>query len=68
MSPRWNVPPEPTYHTWSDASNTFATVRIWEEEEFAYRDATLYIPNYDARDDLCALHSQLFIVLRVRYL
>ena len=59
---------EPTYHTWSDATHTFATIRIWDELEFAYHDVVRYIPGHDASAELRALHSPLFLVLRIRYL
>lgn len=58
---------EPTYHTWSGASHTWATVRVWDEAAWRYRDTVEHVLGRDAWDDYRRLHSLLHIVERVSY-
>lgn len=59
---------DPEFHTWSNAVNTFATIRIWDEAAWEYREVTEMVVGRDAAAEYRKLHSLMFIVLRIRYL
>lgn len=58
---------DPTYHTWSGAVNTYATVLVWDEARFAYYEVVDHVLGRDATNDYRRLHSPLYIVKRISY-
>lgn len=56
------------YHTWSGASNTYATVLVWNEARFAYDELVDCVIGRDAAEDFRWLHNPpLVIVRRISY-
>jgi len=59
---------EPDFQTWSNAVNTFATVRIWDEAAWDYHEVVDGpVLGRNAEAEYRRAHSLLFIVLRIRW-
>lgn len=59
---------DPDFWTWSNATNTYATIRVWDEAAWDYHTVSDGpVVNRNAETDYRAMHSLLYIVLRIRY-